>query len=98
MSLTGKQRRFLRGLGHHLNPVVQLGKQGITDAIIAATDEAIATHELIKVRRGGECPASHDEVADKLSVALSAEIVQKLGRTVLLYRRQPEEPTIELPA
>jgi RNA-binding protein len=97
MALSGKQRRFLRSLGHHLNPVVQLGKHGITDAVVGAADEAITTHELIKVKRGNECPEPREAVAKTLSEKLSAEIVQELGHTVLLYRQHPKEPQIELP-
>jgi RNA-binding protein len=97
VSLSGKQRRFLRSLGHHLEVVVQVGKQGVTDGVIAATNEAILTHELVKVRRSSDCPASRDEVAATLGRALDAEVVQKLGHVVLLYRRHPEEPVIQLP-
>jgi len=96
--LSGKQRRHLRSLGHHLNPVVQLGKHGITDAIVAASEAAITTHELIKVRRGGECPQSRKEIAPLLAERLKAELVQEIGHTFLLYRRHPDEPQIELPA
>jgi len=97
VSLSGKQRRYLRSLGHHLEPVVQVGKHGLTDAVIAAANDAITTHELVKIRRSGDCPASRDEVATELGRALDAEVVQKLGHVVLLYRRHPEEPVIELP-
>jgi RNA-binding protein len=97
MTLSGKQRRYLRSLGHHLHPVVQIGKHGVTAAVIGAADEAITTHELIKVKRGNECPTPREEVAKSLSEALRADVVQELGHTVLLYRRHPEEPRIELP-
>jgi RNA-binding protein len=95
--LTGKQRRYLRSLGHHLDAVVQLGKHGLTDAVVQATGEALEQHELIKIRRGNECPATRGEIAEALSLALEAEVVQQLGHTLLLYRRHPKEPTIELP-
>jgi RNA-binding protein len=97
MALTGKQRRFLRSRGHHLDPVVQVGKLGVTDPIVAATDTALATHELIKVRCGSECPLDREEVATALTTAVAAELVQKLGRTLLLYRPDPEKPRIVLP-
>lgn len=97
MSLSGKQRRFLRALGHKLNPVVQLGKHGITDGVIGAADDAITTHELIKIKRGSECPEERKTVAETLGKALGAEVIQVLGQTVLLYRRHPEDPQIELP-
>jgi len=95
--LTGKQRRHLRALGHHVEPVVQLGKHGLTDAVIAAIGEALAQHELVKVRVGTECPDDRHDVAERLGPAVKGEIVQVLGRTLLVYRRHPKEPKIQLP-
>lgn len=95
--LNGKQRRHLRSLGHHLEPVVQIGKQGLTDASIAAIEEAIGQHELIKVRVGTECPDDRHDIAERLAPALKAEVAQVLGRTLLVYRRHPKEPKIQLP-
>jgi RNA-binding protein len=96
-ALTGKQRRHLRSLGHHLDPVVQLGKQGLTEAAIGAIDEALSQHELVKVRLGTECPEGRDEVAERLAPAVKGEVAQVLGRTVLVYRRHPKEAKIQLP-
>lgn len=95
--LSGKQRRHLRSLGHHLKPVVQLGKHGLSDSVVEAVNIAIGTHELVKVRCGGECPVPRKEVAQRLAAALEAEVVQELGHTCLLFRRHPDEPKIELP-
>ncbi|MGK3983532.1 ribosome assembly RNA-binding protein YhbY [Sorangium sp. So ce136] len=97
MDLTGKQRRHLRALGHHLDPVVQLGKAGLTDGVVAAVEAAVERHELVKVRLGTECPDDLGDVADALSERLHAEVAQTLGRTILLYRRHPKEPKIKLP-
>ncbi len=55
MSLSGKQVRFLRGLGHHLKPVVMIGKDEVSEAVISATDEALGIHELIKVKLQEGC-------------------------------------------
>jgi RNA-binding protein len=97
-ALTGKQRRHLRSLGHHLPPVVHLGKQGLTDGIVAAVDQALADHELVKIRVGTECPDDRNDVADRLAPAVKGEVAQVLGRTILVYRRHPKEPKIRLPA
>ncbi len=97
MTLTGKQARHLRSLGHHLTPVVQLGKQGFTDGARKAVDAALSTHELVKVRVGTECPDEPQALADRLGPELKAEVAQRLGRTILLYRRHPSKPKIELP-
>jgi RNA-binding protein len=95
--LTGKQRRHLRSLGHHLEPVVQLGKLGLTEGVVAAISSALDQHELVKVRIGTECPDERHDVAERLGPALGAEVAQVLGRTVLVYRRHPKEPRIVLP-
>jgi RNA-binding protein len=95
--LTGKQRRYLRALGHHLEPLVQLGKSGITDGVIGAIDAALGQHELVKVRIGTECPVGAKEAAREIAPKVRAALAQTLGRTFLVYRRHPKEPTIVLP-
>ncbi len=97
MALSGKDRRFLRALGHHLKPVVQVGKDGVSDAAAKAADQALRDHELIKVKVGESCPLERQEAAEALAQATGAEIAQLLGRTILLYRPDPEEPGIRLP-
>jgi RNA-binding protein len=93
----GSGIRYLRGLGHHLDPVVQIGKDGITDALIAATNEALRTHELIKVKVGTESPVDRKEAGPELADKTGATLAQVLGRTLLLYKRHPSKPKIELP-
>ena len=95
--LTGKQRRYLRSLGHHLQPVVQLGKEGPSDGIVAATLQALRDHELIKVRLLGSAGEDRRGIADELAASTESEVAQVLGRTLLLYKPHPEEPTIVLP-
>ena len=95
--VTGGGIRYLRGLGHHLAPVIQIGKEGITDALVAATRTALATHELIKVKVGSECPIDRKEAGPELATKTGATLAQILGRTLLLYKRHPSKPKIELP-
>ncbi|NUO49513.1 MAG: ribosome assembly RNA-binding protein YhbY [Polyangiaceae bacterium] len=95
--LTGKDRRHLRALGHDLDPVVQLGKQGLTDGVAAATDVALGTHELIKIKLGTECPDPADEVGEALASSLGAHLVQVLGKTILLFRPNPQKRKVFLP-
>ncbi|HWN70097.1 MAG TPA: ribosome assembly RNA-binding protein YhbY [Haliangium sp.] len=101
MSLTGKQRRFLRSLGHGLTAVVQMGKEGITPALVQAVSQALEDHELIKIRIGqGALLDNKSErmaAAEELARQTDSEVAQILGHTVLLYRHHPEEPRIELP-
>jgi RNA-binding protein len=97
MSLTGKQRRHLRALAHSLRPIVQVGKEGVTEALIAAVDRALADHELIKVKLGENADVERHDAADALAAATHAEVAQVLGHTLVLYRADPERPTIQLP-
>ena len=96
MPLTGKQRRTLRALGHHLQPVVQVGHAGVTAAVVAALEQALHDHELVKIRISENAPLARAEVAEALASACSAEVAQVLGRTALLYRARPEDPKILL--
>lgn len=94
--LTGKQARYLRGLGHHLKPVVMIGKDELNQAVLAATEEALTAHELIKVRLQEGCLSDRNEVADELARVTGAAVAQILGHTILLYRPS-EEQKITLP-
>jgi RNA-binding protein len=91
--LNGKQRRKLRALGHHLEPVVIVGQNGVTPGVIAAVDQALFDHELIKVK----LPEGREERLDQaemLAQQTESEVAQVLGRTLLLYRRHPEKSKI----
>jgi len=88
-------RRTLRAAGHHLSPVVQVGKEGVTEAVARQLDEALIAHELVKVKIGTESPEDRFEVAARLGAETRALVAQILGRTVLLYRKHPEKPRFE---
>ncbi|ABC80037.1 YhbY family RNA-binding protein [Anaeromyxobacter dehalogenans] len=87
-------RRALRAAGHHLSPVVQVGKDGLTEAVLRQLDEALLAHELVKMKVGTESPEDRLEIADRL-LAEDVQVAQVLGRTVLAYRRHPERPRFE---
>jgi RNA-binding protein len=95
--MTGKQRRYLRALGHHLDPVVQVGKEGLSEGLVSALDAALLQHELIKVKLGEAAGSDRRALGAALAEAAGGELVQVLGRTVLIYRRRAEDPLIELP-
>ena len=95
--LNGKQRRYLRALGHHCDPVVQVGKDGISEGLVAALDVALDTHELVKVRLGESAGADRRALGAAVAEAAGGELVQVLGRTVLVYRRRNKDPEIVLP-
>lgn len=96
MQLSGKQNRYLRGLGHHLKPIVFVGKEEVNEAVIQATDEALQAHELIKVKLQDGCLSDRKDVATDLAAATGAAVAQVLGKSILLYR-PAVEPKINLP-
>jgi RNA-binding protein len=96
MPLSGKQRRALRALGHHLKPLVQVGHQGVSEALVAALEQALHDHELVKVRLLETAPGTKATLAAALAVSSEAEVAQVLGRTVLLYRPRPDNPKIRI--
>ena len=95
--LTGKQRRYLRSLGHSLQVIVQIGKDGIDDGLVAAVDRALLDHELVKVRVGENAELDRHDAANDLATRTHSEVAQVLGNTVLLYRAREDKPEIVLP-
>lgn len=95
--LTGKQKRHLRALAHELEPVVQVGKGGLSDAVVTQVREQLTAHELIKVRFNKECESQPDDAAPTLSAQAACHVVQKAGRVLTLYKRHDNKPKIELP-
>jgi len=96
-TLTGKQRRHLRALGHALRPVVQIGKEGVTESLVDAIDRALLDHELIKVKIGENAGIERHDAAELLAARTGSEVAQVLGNVLLLYRAHPDQPAIELP-
>lgn len=98
MQLSEKQRRHLKGLAHPLKPVVLMGNAGLTDAVVAATDEALGAHELIKVRLPGLERDERDAALAALAQRTGSAMVTRIGHVAVLYRRHAELPKILLPA
>jgi RNA-binding protein len=94
MAFTGKQRRALRALGHHLRPVVQVGQDDVSDGVVGAVVQALLDHELIKVKVGEGSGLDRKAAAALLAEKTGSELIQVLGRTILLYKRHPEKPRI----
>ena len=89
--MTGKERAKFRSQAHARTPVFQIGKNGVTDAVIAQTDEVLTAKELIKVKILLEsCPEKPKDAAVKLSAATGAEIIGVIGGVVILYRYSEE--------
>jgi RNA-binding protein len=77
--------------------VVQVGKDGLSEGLVSALDAALLQHELIKVKLGEAAGSDRRALGAALAEAAGGELVQVLGRTVLIYRRRAEDPVIELP-
>ena len=84
--LTGKQKRYLRSEAHHLNAIFQVGKDGVSSNQVKGIVEALEAQELIKVKLLESCPDDVHTVALELSVQAKAEVVQIIGRTIVLYK------------
>jgi len=90
MPLSSKQRAELRADAHHLTPAVHVGHQGVTDALVQSLDDALRTHELVKVALNRTVDDKPKDVAGALASRVQAEVVQVIGKTATLYRRNPE--------
>jgi RNA-binding protein len=97
MALTGKQRQFLRGLAHALEPVVRVGRAGASPSVIEETKRSLASHELIKIRIDNDDSSQRKAQAEELAKACDAEVAGTIGKLAILYRRRDEDPEIEIP-
>src|SRR5262245_63398019 len=97
--LTNAQRAHLRRLAHHLKPVVQIGKQGLTNGVQASVEEALNAHELIKVKFM-DFRDQKRELTEELAVGTGSALIGMIGNIVIIYRPQPnpEKRKIMLPA
>jgi RNA-binding protein len=96
--LTSKQRAQLKSLAHPLKALIHIGKEGMTGTLVANVQEAFNTRELLKVKVLESAPQSAKEVGEDLAWRLEGvELVQVIGRTIVLYRPHPEKPEIRLP-
>ena len=97
MDLTESQKKYLRGLGHQLKPLVMVGDAGLSDAVLAEFEGTLDHHELIKVRVKVGDREERDRIIISLCDSAGAELVQRIGNTALLYRENPEKKKIVLP-
>ncbi|MGE6516697.1 ribosome assembly RNA-binding protein YhbY [Lysinibacillus sphaericus] len=95
--LTGKQKRFLRAEAHHLTPIFQVGKGGVSDEMTKQIREALEVRELIKVRILDNCEEDKQDVAEALAKGTHAQLVQLIGLTVVLYKESRNNKKIVLP-
>jgi len=97
MALNSKQKKYLRGLGHGLNPVVMVGDKGLNEAVMTEIEMALEHHELIKVRLRSDREQRRSWV-DQIARETRAELVHSIGQVACYFRANPERQVIELPA
>ncbi|MCH4984156.1 ribosome assembly RNA-binding protein YhbY [Macrococcoides goetzii] len=95
--LTGKQKRFLRAEAHHLDPIFQIGKGGISDNLIEQLNDVLEKRELIKVSVLQNNDDDKQELAETIARRVHGELVQVIGSTIILYKPSVNNKKIELP-
>jgi RNA-binding protein len=87
--MKGRERAELRSEAHHLDPTVHVGQHGITPALISSLDDALRTHELVKVKLGKNAEVKAKDAAGAIATETSSEVIQVIGRTATFYRENP---------
>lgn len=96
MELRGKQKQFLKKEAHHLQPIFQIGKSGLSDEIVRQIDEALEKRELIKISLLQNTEETADHVAEVVASQLEAEVVQQIGKTIVFFRESTKEKNQKL--
>ncbi len=95
--ITSKQRSFLKALAHNIDPVVYIGKAGVTENVKKEIDTCLEARELVKVKLQEGCDLTPKDTANEIALELKAEFVQAIGRKFTLYRESKENKQIVLP-
>ena len=95
--LTGKQRAYLRKLAHGIDPIFQVGKNGIEEAFLKQLEDALEARELIKIKVLENSGLAAREVSDEICKLIGCEGVQAIGSKIVLYKKSEKKPKIELP-
>jgi RNA-binding protein len=91
VSLTARERSHLKGRGHALEPIVQVGQSGLSDAVVVELERALTAHELIKVKINGADREARRATVEAICARTDAVAVQQVGKVLLLWRPVPEE-------
>lgn len=97
MTLSESQKKHLRSIGHHLNPVIMVGDAGVSEPLLKEFDSTIDHHELIKVKVRAGDREQRDAIIGELCERGSAQLVARIGNIALLFRRNAEKPKVVLP-
>ena len=97
MPISEKQRRHLKGLAHHLKPVVIIGQHGLSEGVTGEIDAALDAHELIKVRVNAADRDERKAMIEAICEQNKADFVNAIGHVAIFYRRHPKKPKLEFP-
>ena len=95
--LTGKQKSYLKGLAHTMQPIIQVGKNGVNDPLIKTVYDALEARELIKVSILQNCFEEPKAIAAEIASVIDAEIIQVIGKTIVFYKESSKKKQIVLP-
>ena len=95
--LTGKQKSYLKGLSHNMQPIIQIGKNGVNEVLVKTIEDALEARELIKISVLQNCLEEPKTMAIDIADVLEAEVVQVIGRTIILYKQSRKKKQIVLP-
>ncbi len=95
--LTRSQEAYLRGQAQAQKPIVRIGQRGLTEAVLAELERALYDHELVKIRLAGTDRDTRKAWVDELAHRTGADIVQRIGATASLFRRNTDKPRLTLP-
>lgn len=95
--ISSKQRTYLRGIAQNLEPIFQVGKNGVNENQITQLIDALEAREIIKINLLNTTPDSKDLIANEISEKTGAEVVQLIGKKLTIYKKSLKNPKIELP-
>lgn len=95
--MTSKQRSYLKGLAMNIDPVLQIGKASVTPENVSAISEVFNTHELVKIAVLKNCIDDPKEIADMVAGRTNSQVVQVIGKKIVLYKPFKNDPKIILP-
>lgn len=95
--LNGKQKRYLRSIAVNQNAIFQIGKDGLSDNLLISIKEALKARELIKISVLKSCELIIRDVAENICLKTNSELVQIIGKTIVIYKKNNSDPKIILP-
>ena len=90
MAMDSKATKKLKKLAHHLKPIISIGERGVSSGVLAEIDRGLSDHELIKIKLHSNRRSERATITEELVKSCSANLVQKIGKTIVLYKKNPD--------